>query len=202
MTIKRVRPVDRDKAVGYYNGLLYALGYDTKSDLAMNAEASGRNTAQRAVDAYIEFFSKEQDHFHFTTFTNGDAKGMVVAAQIEFASICAHHFLPYTGVAHVGYIPDESVCGLSKIIRAVDHYSHRPSIQEDLTSRITKFMWEQLEPKGCGVVIAASHGCMSIRGVTRPGHVTVTSDARGCFEDAEIRAEFKALIAQAQALNR
>ena len=202
MTIKRVKPVNREKAIAHYRNFLKALGYDLMGDSAMNANASGKDTAQRAVEAYIEFFTKEQGQFHFTTFTNGDAKGMVVAAQIEFASFCAHHFLPYTGVAHVGYIPDNRVCGLSKIIRAVDHYSHRPSIQEDLTSRITKFMWEQLEPKGCGVVIAASHGCMSIRGVTRPGHVTVTSDVRGCFENAEIRAEFKALIAQAQALNR
>ena len=198
MTIKRVRPIERERAIGHYRAFLKALGYGMIAEPAMNAEASGKDTAQRAVEAYIEFFNKGQKHFHFTTFENGTAKGMVVAAHIEFASMCAHHFLPYTGVAHVGYIPDTRVCGLSKIIRAVDHYAHRPSIQENLTSRIATFLYEQLEPQGCGVVIEATHCCMSIRGVTRPGHVTVTSDVRGCFEAVEIRAEFIALIGQAK----
>lgn len=198
MTIKRTHPINRDRAVSHYNSLLHALGYDTKSDLAMNAEASGRSTAQRAVDAYIEFFSKEQDYFHFTTFTNEGAQGMVVVANIAFSSMCAHHFLPYSGVAHIGYIPESQVCGLSKVVRVVDHYSHRPSIQENLTSKIATFLWEQLQPKGCGVVIRATHSCMSLRGVTRPGHATVTSDVRGCFEAPEVRAEFLSLIQQAK----
>lgn len=197
MTIKRVAFIDAQTAVHHYREFLRAMGYDLE-DPSMSAEASGKDTATRAVRAYIEFFTKEQEYFPFTKFPNTDTQGMVVVTRIEFASMCAHHFLPYTGVAHVGYLPHESVCGLSKIVRVVDHYSHRPSIQESLTSKIATFLWEQLEPKGCGVVIEATHGCMSLRGVTRPGHMTVTSDVRGCFETPEVRAEFLSLIQQAK----
>lgn len=150
----------------------------------------------RAVDALVEFLDKGEEHVDFTVFPSEGSTGMVAITHIQFASMCAHHVLPYVGLAHVGYIPDGKVCGLSKVVRVVDHYAHRLSIQEVLTSKIATFLWEQLEPKGVGVVIEAEHMCMAIRGVERPGHVTVTSDVRGCFEDVAVRSEFLGLVQQ------
>lgn len=198
MTIKPMRPINRDQAVVGFKEFLCGLGYDLGIEPGMNRLASGRDSAERAVDAYIEFLSKQQEHFEFTTFPSEGSSGMVTVTHIEFASLCEHHLLPYTGFAHVGYIAGGQVCGLSKIVRVVDHYAHRPSIQEVLTSKIATFLWEQLEPQGCGVVIEASHTCMSIRGVERPGHITVTSDVRGCFKQVAVRSEFLALIQQSK----
>lgn len=198
MTIKPSRPIERNNAISAYEDFLFALGYDVEEISAMCSGPSGKNTAMRAADAMIEFLSKEQEPFDFTVFPSEGVEGMVALANVEFFSLCAHHALPYFGRAHVGYLPNGKVCGLSKIVRIVDHYSHRFSIQEALTSKIATFMEEQLEPQGCGVVIEATHLCMSMRGVSRPGHMTVTSDMRGCFKDTATSAEFIALIARAK----
>ena len=196
MTLKRDRPINRLEAIDAYRRFLWALGYDIENHECTSAEASGKSTPTRAVDALIEFLAKGQEHVAFTTFPSEGAEGMVTITHIQFASMCAHHVLPYVGFAHVGYVPNGRVCGLSKVVRVVDHYAHRLSIQETLTSKIATFLWEQLEPKGVGVVIEAEHMCMAIRGVERPGHLTVTSDVRGCFEDVAIRSEFLSLVHQ------
>uniref|UniRef100_A0A6M3J1L3 GTP cyclohydrolase I n=1 Tax=viral metagenome TaxID=1070528 RepID=A0A6M3J1L3_9ZZZZ len=196
MTIKRTHPVDRLEAIAAYTDFLRAIGYEPEQIEGMCSGPSGRNTAVRAVDALLEFFEKEQEFFSFTTFPAEGARGMVAVTHIRFVSMCAHHILPFVGEAHVGYIPDKLVCGLSKIVRVVDHYAHRPSIQEILTDKIATFLWEQLQPKGVGVVVEAEHMCMAIRGVERPGHLTVTSDVRGDFEEVAVRNEFLSLVHQ------
>lgn len=196
MTIKPTLPIDRERAVLAYKNFLWALGYDFLKLPSMNSLASGKNTAERAVDAVLEFLTKQQEHFGFTTFDAEGVAGMIAITNIEFFSLCAHHVLPYIGRAHVGYLPDGKVCGLSKIVRVVDHYAHRLSIQETLTSKVATFIQEQLKPQGCGVVIEAQHLCMSLRGVERPGHVTITSDMRGCFQEVAVRQEFMAMIAR------
>ena len=196
MTIKPTGSIDRRRALLAYSDFLWALGYDFLEIPSMSQEASGKDTATRHVDAMIEFLTKQQEHFDFTTFDAESVTGMVAITSVEFFSLCAHHVLPYIGRAHVGYLPDGKVCGLSKIVRVVDHYAHRLSIQETLTSKVATFIEEQLKPQGCGVVIEAQHLCMSLRGVERPGHLTVTSDMRGCFQEVAVRQEFMAMIAR------
>jgi len=199
MTVKPARPVERARAIESYRDFLANLGYDVENIPSMCSGPSGKDTAVRAVDAYIEFFSQSQEYFQFTMFPAEGHHGMVVLANIEFASMCAHHMLPYTGVAHVGYIPKEYVCGLSKIARAVEHYAHRPSIQETLSAKIATFLWEQLEPTGVMVIVEAQHMCMALRGIKKPGHLTITSEVRGVFEDdGPTRAEFMSLIQRAK----
>ena len=183
-------------ATASYRTFLWGLGYEISELPSMNAEASGKDTAERYTDAMIEFLTKQQEHFDFTTFDAEGVTGMIAITNVEFFSLCAHHVLPYIGRAHVGYLPDGKVCGLSKIVRVVDHYAHRLSIQETLTSKVATFIEEQLEPQGCGVVIEAQHLCMSLRGVERPGHVTITSDMRGSFQEVAVRQEFMAMIAR------
>lgn len=202
MTIKRAYEIDKAVAVWHFENFIRAMGYDMDNTPAMSAEASGKNTAERAVGAFVEFLTKEQEHFNFTMFPWSGPQEMIAVTHMEFSSLCVHHFLPYVGVAHVGYIPAKKVCGLSKIVRVVDHYAHRPSVQEELTAKVGTFLMEQLVPVGCGVVIEASHSCMSMRGVCRPGHITVTSDMRGCFETVEVRSEFLALIEGARFRNK
>ena len=194
MTIKPIASIDREIAIYHFRGLLQSLGYAWRGEPGMNAVASGKDTAERAVDAYLEFFAQHQDYVNFTTFPADGTTGMIAVTQIEFASMCVHHFLPYVGVAHVCYIPGKLICGLSKIVRVVMHYAHRPSVQEDLTSKIATFMWEQLKPKGVGVMIEAQHACIAIRGVCKPRHWTITCDTRGCFEESTVKNEFLSLI--------
>ena len=198
MTIKPTLTIDRDRAIRAYRNFLWALGYDFLKLPSMNAEASGKDTAERAVDAMIEFLTKGQEHLHFTCFPWDGEPEMIAVTHLRFESLCAHHMLLYTGVAHIGYIPKATVCGLSKIARVVTHYSRRPSIQENLTAKIATFLEEQLQPMGVGVIIEATHGCMSARGVSMPSHVTVTSTMRGVFETATVRGEFWRLIQAAK----
>lgn len=193
MAIKPVRGIDRDEAVAGFRQFMLAMGYDLDGDPNMNAAASGRDTAERAVDAYIEFLTYQQDQFDVTTFETESA-GIVSATNLEFASLCCHHMLPYSGFAHIGYLPCGKVAGLSKLVRILDHYSHRLSIQEHITDRVATFIMEQIGARGCGVIIEAEHFCMSMRGVRRPGHVTVTSDFRGVFQEDAVKMEFLALV--------
>ena len=116
---------------------------------------------------------------------------MVILRDIPFASICEHHLLPFTGKAHVGYIPQGRVVGLSKLARVVEGFARRPQVQERLTSAIADAIMEELEPDGCGVVIEATHTCMTIRGIQKPGSSMITSAMRGGFRRRpETRAEF------------
>ena len=116
---------------------------------------------------------------------------MVVLRDIPFASLCEHHLLPFTGIAHVGYIPRGRIVGLSKLARLVEGYARRPQVQERLTSEVADALMEVLQPDGCGVVIEAVHTCMTIRGIEKPGATMVTSAMRGGFRGRpETRAEF------------
>lgn len=116
--------------------------------------------------------------------------GMVIIRSIEFASLCEHHLIPFTGFAHVGYVPSGKVVGLSKFARLVDLFARRLQVQERLTEQITDAIQENLKPIGCGCVIEAKHGCMSCRGVHKSEAVMVTDSLRGSFRDGPVRAEF------------
>ncbi|MGB4861061.1 MAG: GTP cyclohydrolase I FolE [Tepidiformaceae bacterium] len=120
---------------------------------------------------------------------------MVILRNIPFYSMCEHHFLPFHGEVHIGYIPDGQVVGVSKLARVVDGFARRPQIQEQLTSQIAEAIMEVLQPDGVAVVIEAEHLCMTMRGVKKPGSRMVTSGMRGDFKQSAVtRAEFLSLV--------
>ena len=123
-------------------------------------------------------------------------KQMVLVKDIELYSICEHHMLPFYGKAHVAYIPNGYITGLSKIARVVDIFSHRLQVQERMTLQIKECMQETLNPLGVMVVVEAKHMCMQMRGVEKQNSVTTTSDFTGAFNQAKTREEFMNLIRQ------
>ena len=123
-----------------------------------------------------------------------DYKQMVIVKDIDFFSLCEHHLLPFYGKAHVAYIPNEYITGLSKIARVVDIFSHRLQVQERMTTQIKECIQETLCPMGVMVVLEAKHMCMQMRGVEKQNAITTTSDFTGAFNQAKTRAEFMDLI--------
>jgi len=156
-----------------------------------------RDTPRRVADMYAEVFSGlQQDPAEVLQvgFEEGHQE-LVIVKDIPFYSMCEHHFLPFHGVAHVGYIPNGRVVGLSKLARALEILARRPQLQERLTSQLADTIMQTLEPAGVAVVIKADHLCLSMRGIRKPGSLTVTSGMRGVFQrSAPTRAEFMALI--------
>src|SRR5690349_24299794 len=163
--------------------LLEALGVDLDDE-------SRRDTPRRIARMYAELLTPAP--FVATTFPNdGGYDELVVATGIQFHSLCEHHLLPFTGVAHVGYLPGERIVGLSKLARVVEHFSRSLQVQERLTTQIAGWLDRQLAPKGVGVVLEAEHLCMSLRGVQKPGARTVTSALHGLVrDDPRTRQEF------------
>jgi GTP cyclohydrolase I len=144
--------------------------------------------------AYAELFSPPP--FELTTFPNDEGYDeLVLARSIPMRSVCEHHLLPFTGVAHVGYLPGGRILGLSKLARVVTHFASRPQVQERLTKQVACWLDEQLAPRGVGVVIEAEHSCMTLRGVRASGSSTVTSTLLGTLRtDPRSRQEFFALV--------
>jgi GTP cyclohydrolase I len=156
-------------------------------------------TPERVARSYAELFSglREDPRHHLSVTFDERHHEMVILRDIPFASVCEHHLLPFTGRAHIGYIPEGRVVGLSKLARLVEGYARRPQVQERLTSEIADAIMETLRPDGCGVVIEAVHTCMTLRGVRKPGATMVTSALRGGFRRRpETRAEFLAFVRQ------
>lgn len=171
--------------------ILVAIGEDPDRDGLLDTPA-------RVARAYAEIFrGLHQDPADVltTTFELGHEE-MVLVKDIELASMCEHHLVPFYGFAHVGYIPGPSgrIAGLSKLARLVDVYAKRPQVQERLTSQVANSLVELLKPAGVIVVVEAEHLCMTMRGVRKPGAKTVTSAVRGQLRDATTRAEAMSLI--------
>ena len=166
--------------------LLVALGQDVSG-------AHLAETPRRVALAFDEMLTPRP--FVATTFPNDEGYDeLVLARDIPFHSLCEHHLLPFTGVAHVGYLPADRILGLSKLARVVEHFSRRLQVQERLTVQIGDWLSDRLAPKGVGVVLEAEHLCMSLRGVRAGGARTVTSSLHGHLrDDARSRAEFLAL---------
>jgi GTP cyclohydrolase I len=157
-----------------------------------------RNTPERVARAYAEMFQglrQTPEEVLATVFDLGHDE-LVVVKDIEVWSCCEHHLVPFTGVAHVGYIPnlDGRITGLSKLARLVDVYAKRPQVQERLTTQVADALERILEPRGVIVIFECEHLCMTMRGVRKPGSRTVTSAVRGLLRNAATRAEAMALI--------
>ncbi|MEM8864318.1 MAG: GTP cyclohydrolase I FolE [Planctomycetota bacterium] len=155
-------------------------------------------TPRRVAKMYQEMFaglhSDPGRHLHVTFSETYDE--LVLVRDISFTSMCEHHLLPFTGKAHVGYLPNGRVTGLSKLARVVDEVARRPQVQERMTQTIADLIQEELDTAAVAVVVQAEHSCMSIRGVKKPGSETLTSALRGSFKtNAASRAEVMSLIA-------
>jgi len=165
-------------------------------ELGDNPDREGLlETPTRVAKAYAEMF-RGYDEFDFT-FTNFNAtySGIVARIGVPFYSYCEHHMLPYNGVVHFGYIPNGRVVGASKLIRFILHSAARLTIQEELTESIADTFMEQVQPRGCMVIVSASHLCEACRGVKVPGVPFVTDTIRGIFaEEPSVKAEFLATV--------
>ena len=156
-----------------------------------------RGTPGRIARTYEFLFAGlgEDPAYHLKSGFQEDHREMVLIRDIPFTSTCEHHFLPMIGKVHVGYIPDGKVVGLSKLVRLVEGYSRRPQLQERFTAQVADTLYEELRAQGAIVVAEANHLCMTLRGVQKPGSVTVTSAVRGIYaKDQRTRQEAMSLI--------
>ena len=172
--------------------LLEGLGLDISS-------GHGVDTPTRLVDTLRELTmcsSCDGDCIKWKTFKNDGMDEMIVVENIPFTSLYNHHVLPFINVAHIAYVPDERIAGLSKFSRTVEHFARTLQVQERLTAQIGDYLEMQLSPRGTAVVMRAEHLCMTIRGAQAPGAMTTTAYMRGVFKDHErtAKAEFLAHI--------
>ena len=182
---------DQERAEAAVRELLIAIGEDPEREGLLETPA-------RVARAYAELTSgirSRPEDVLTTTFDLGHDE-MVLVRDIELWSMCEHHLVPFTGVAHVGYIPAESgkITGLSKLARLVDVYAKRPQVQERLTTQIADALMRILEARGVIVVVEAEHLCMTMRGVKKAGSRTITSAIRGTMHNAATRNEAMSLI--------
>jgi GTP cyclohydrolase I len=179
------RTIDRATAERAAADLLTALGAGSSDHL--------EEAPRRVVQAYAELLTPVP--FNATTFPNDAGYDeLVVVRDIPFQSLCAHHLLPFHGRAQVAYLPGRRIIGLSKLGRVVDLFARDLQVQERLTVQIADWLEEKLEPRGVGVIVEAEHLCMSLRGVQKPGAMTVTSALRGALKhDPQTRQEFLSL---------
>lgn len=183
-------PVDLPRIEAAVREILAAVGEDPDRE-------GIQETPARVARMYAELFSglHEDPRKHLKKFFTEKYDEMVLVRDISFNSMCEHHLLPFTGVAHIGYVPNGKVIGLSKLARVVEVVSHRPQVQERMTEEIANLLIEELNVKGVAVVLEASHSCMTIRGIRKPGSLCVTSAMKGLFrEDEKTRAEVMTLI--------
>ena len=188
--LKLAGPVDLERIQRAMRELILAVGEDPEREGLLG-------TPERVSRMYGELFEglrTDPKELLSVGFEVGHDE-MVILKDIPFYSICEHHFMPFHGVAAIGYIPDGRVVGLSKLARLVDAYARRPQIQEQLTGQIADTLMEALHPDGVAVVIEAEHLCMTARGVKKPGSRMVTSATRGTFRKNDVtRAEFLSLV--------
>jgi GTP cyclohydrolase IA len=184
--VRETGAVDLPAAEEAIDRLLRALGRDPASPHLAE-------TPRRVASAYAELLTARQ--FDLTTFPNDEGYDeLVIARDIPLQSLCEHHLLPFSGVAHIGYLPGARILGLSKLARVLELFARDLQVQERLTQQVADWLQEHLAPRGVGVVVEAEHLCMSLRGVRAPGARTVTSALHGVLRsDARSRAEFFAL---------
>jgi GTP cyclohydrolase I len=188
--------VDRKRIQRAVREILIGIGEDPDRDGVLG-------TPERVADAYAYLFAglAEDPIRHLEIGFMESARDTVLVRDIPLASLCEHHLLPFIGKAHLGYAPNGRVVGLSKLARLVEGYARRPQLQERLTAQIADALYDSLGSRGSIVVIEADHTCMTIRGIQKPGSITVTSAVRGIYEEDEsLRAETMALISRGPGL--
>ncbi|MEW5784338.1 MAG: GTP cyclohydrolase I FolE [Bacillota bacterium] len=184
--------VDKEKIAQAVEMILEAIGEDLDREGLLD-------TPRRVANMYNEVFggmNRDPREQLKTCFVADEHDEMVLVKDISFYSMCEHHLLPFYGKAHIAYIPAEGrIVGLSKLVRVIDIVARRPQLQERLTSSVADVINEELKPKGVAVIVEAEHLCMSIRGVNKPGAITVTSAVRGLFRrNPSSREEVLSLI--------
>lgn len=182
--------VDHQRIERAVREILIAVGEDPDREGLLETPA-------RVARMYAELFSglHENPRVHLQKFFTEKYDEVVLVRDISFNSMCEHHMLPFMGRAHIGYVPDGKVIGLSKLARVVDVVARRPQVQERMTETVADLLVEELQVKGVAVVIEATHSCMTIRGVRKPGSLCVTSAMRGLFRsNLSSRSEIMTLI--------
>ena len=176
MSEKSEEKVDLARIESAVREILLAVGEDVQRE-------GLRGTPGRVADMYAELLGgmRQDPKEHLTTVFRENYDEIVLLRDVPFYSICEHHIMPFIGKCHVAYLPDGQVLGVSKLARVVDCFARRLQVQERLTVQIADFLMDNLRPKGVAVVIEASHSCMTIRGIKKPGSVMVTSALRGIF---------------------
>ena len=174
----------------HYKAVLALLGEDTEREGLQKTPYRVAKAMQTLTRGYAEDPKEILNSAKFKE----DYRHMVIVKDIDFFSLCEHHMLPFYGKAHVAYIPNGYITGLSKIARVVDCFSHRLQVQERMTLQIRDCIQEALDPLGVMVVIEAQHMCMQMRGVEKQNSITTTSDFTGAFNQAKTREEFMNLI--------
>ena len=183
-------PVDQPRIALAVREVLEAIGEDPE-------RSSLLETPERVARMYAELFAglHSDPARHLQKCFEEQFDELVLVREISFNSLCEHHLLPFMGVAHVGYLPNGRIAGLSKLARVVEEVSHRPQVQERMTEQVADLLDTELDAKGVVVVLEATHTCMTIRGVRKPGSLTVTSAVRGLFKtNQSSRAEVMSLI--------
>lgn len=183
---RKIEEENLNAMINAFREILHNLGEDVDREGLLE-------TPKRVAKAWIEMTQglDEDPGEHLKKQFTSKSNSMVVVKDIDLLSMCEHHFLPFTGKAHIAYIPGKAegseneyrIAGLSKFARVVEGYAARPQVQENLTHQIADAITEHLNPEGCLVVVEAAHSCMSLRGVRSKGSTTVTSAVRGIFDD-------------------
>jgi GTP cyclohydrolase I len=182
--------IDQDKIKTAVISIIEAIGDDPAREGLVD-------TPRRIAEMYADIFGgiHEDPEEHLKIGFEEGHQEMVIAKDIPFYAMCEHHFLPFHGTAHIGYIPNGRVVGVSKLSRIVEVFARRPQLQERLTTQVADTMVKVLQPKGVAVIVEAEHLCMTMRGIRKPGSKMVTSAMRGLLrERAATRAEFLTLI--------
>jgi GTP cyclohydrolase I len=184
------KPVDLKRIEKAVSEILYAVGEDPKREGLLD-------TPGRVARMYAELLEgmRHEPSEHLESVFHEKYDEIVLLRDIPFYSVCEHHLMPFIGKAHVAYLPAGQVLGVSKLARIVDSFARRLQLQERLTEQIADFLMKNLKPQGVTVVLEASHSCMTIRGIKKPGAVMVTSALRGIFKsDPRSRSEVMALM--------
>ncbi|HLP06146.1 MAG TPA: GTP cyclohydrolase I FolE [Paludibacter sp.] len=179
-----------EKIAGLYSQIIELLGEDvTREGLE---KTPGR--VSRAMQFLMQGYEQDPEEIIRSAMFTEDYRQMVIVKDIDFYSMCEHHLLPFFGKAHVAYIPNKKITGLSKIARIVEVYARRMQVQERMTTQIKECIQKTLNPMGVMVIIEAQHLCMQMRGIQKQHSITTTSDFTGVFEQAKTREEFINLI--------
>ncbi len=188
--MKKMKKIDEARIEKAVREILSAVGEDLERD-------GLKNTPGRVARMYGELLAgmREDPKAHLASVFNENYDEIVLLRDIPFYSVCEHHLMPFIGTAHVAYLPDGRILGVSKLARIVDSFARRLQTQERLTYQIADFLMNNLKPLGVAIVLEAAHSCMTIRGIKKPGSMMVTSAVRGIFrKDPRSRNEIMSLI--------